>query len=246
MVTRDEPVVVTRGLSKRYGHVVALRDIDLTVARGEIYGYLGLNGAGKTTTVRVLTGMIPPTSGRARVCGVDVARAPGGLASRVGVVFGENVAPEPRMSAVRYLRHFAALHDMRPRPARERIERLFEVLRLADLAERPVGTLSGGNQRKVEIARALLPAPELLFLDEPTRELDIPAKRAMWAFLRDIAAEGATVFVSTHDVQEIASLCTRIGILREGRLAWEGAPADLTRDGAPLVDALAAEFERPA
>jgi ABC-type multidrug transport system ATPase subunit len=232
-----ESVIQAQGLTRAFGDVVAVDRLDLDVARGEVYGFLGLNGAGKTTTVRILTGTLAPTLGTAHVAGVNVSHLPENLRSRIGVMFGDNIVPEPTWSPVRYLRHFGRLYGMAADRADRRAAELIGHLRMDAIAERPIGKLSGGNKRKVELARALLHEPEIVFLDEPTRELDIPSKYATWAFLRELAARGTTLFVSTHDVLEVESLCSRIGVIREGHKVWEGRPSDLARRGS-LIEAL--------
>lgn len=235
--------IETRGLVKRFGSLVAVDRLSLRVERGETYGFLGLNGAGKTTTVRMLAGTLPPTEGTATVLGVEVADGPEDVRRRVGVVFGDNIVAEPRWSVVRYLRWFGALYGLPRGEADARARHVIERLRLGDFAEKPTGTLSGGNRRKVEIARALLHGPQLLFLDEPTRELDIPSKYATWEFLRDLRKDGVTLFISSHDVHEIEQLCTRIGVIRAGRLVWGGKPSDLPREGGSLVGTLSRTLE---
>lgn len=239
-----DTVIQARKLTKHFGQVRAVEAIDLAVQRTEVYGFLGLNGAGKTTTVRMLAGALPPTRGKAQLLGYDVSDHRETVAHRIGVVFGENITPEPGFSPVRYLRHFGALYGMDRAEVDERAGALFDVLGLHEDAERPIGELSGGNKRKVEIARALLHEPRLLFLDEPTRELDIPAKRSMWRFFKGLVnRRDVTIFLSSHDVQEIATLCTRIGIIREGVKTWEGAPRQLTGDDTGLVEALSDRLE---
>lgn len=239
-----DTVIRTTDLTKHYGDVKAVQDLDLTVHSGEVYGFLGLNGAGKTTTVRLLAGALPPTRGTAHVMGDDVTEHQERVAHRIGVVFGENITPEPGFSPVRYLRHFGRLYGLDRDRIDERARELFDVLELHEYAERPIGELSGGNKRKVEIARALLHGPSLLFLDEPTRELDIPAKRAMWRLFNQLVEGGeVTIFLSSHDVQEIAAMCTRIGVIRKGRKTWEGPPERLTDEGADLVEALSDRLE---
>jgi len=233
-----EPVIEAQGLTKVFGDVVAVNRLDLNVQRGEVYGFLGLNGAGKTTTVRILTGTLAPTMGLARVRGVNVAHLPEKVRSHIGVMFGDNIVPEPTWSPTRYLRHFGALYGMHPTEIRERTAQVLERLRLETFAGRPIAKLSGGNKRKVELARALLHEPEIVFLDEPTRELDIPSKYATWKFLRELAENGVTLFVSTHDVLEVESLCSRIGVIREGHLVWEGRPAELRKNKGSLIEAL--------
>jgi ABC-type multidrug transport system ATPase subunit len=233
-----EPMIEAKGLTRAFGDVLAIDRLDLSVQKGEAYGFLGLNGAGKTTTVRILTGTLAPTMGLARVRGVNVAHLPHEVRSHIGVMFGDNLVGEPTWSVVRYLRHFGAIYGMNREHADERAHEILSRLRLDDFAERPVGKLSGGNKRKVELARALLHEPDVVFLDEPTRELDIPSRYATWGFLRELAATGVTLFVSTHDVLEVESLCSRIGVIREGHLVWEGRPRDLVKAKGSLIDAL--------
>lgn len=240
----DELAIRTEDLTRRFDDVEAVRQLDLAVATGEVYGCLGLNGAGKTTTARMLAGALPPTSGQAYVLGHDVRREQQAIAHEVGVVFGENITPEPTFSPVRYLRHFGRLYGLEDDRIDERADQLFDLLDLHEYAQRPIAELSGGNKRKTEIARALLHGPRVLFLDEPTRELDIPSKREIWRMLGELAGSGrVTVFLCSHDVQEIAELCDRIGILRAGEKTWEGTPGQLTADGTSLVDALSEHLE---
>lgn len=239
-----DPVIETDELTKHFGDIKAVRKLDLAIRKGEVYGFLGLNGAGKTTTVRMLAGALPPTSGIARVTGHDVTEHQERVARRIGVVFGENITPEPGFSPVRYVRHFGSLYGLDRETVDERARELFDILDLGEYEERPIGELSGGNKRKVEIARAMLHGPRILFLDEPTRELDIPSKREMWRFFRRLVDEGeVTVFLSSHDVQEIAALCDRIGIIRKGIKTWEGTPDQLTADGDDLVETLGDRLE---
>lgn len=235
-------VVRARGLTRTFGRKQALTGLDLDVAAGEVYGLLGLNGAGKSTAIRILTGLAPPDAGEAFVDGVDVVASPRDVVGRIGVVFETNLATEPGWSLARYLRFFGRVHGLDDATTSERSRALVTTLGLGEHAERPIRTLSGGNRRKVELARALLHRPKVLFLDEPTRELDIPSKRATWRALKALTADGTTIFISSHDAQEIATMCTRVGVLREGLLSWEGPIASLTSEGS-IVDALSAALE---
>jgi ABC-2 type transport system ATP-binding protein len=238
------PAIRTENLTRRFGDLEAVSQLDLAIPQGEVYGCLGLNGAGKTTTVRMLAGALPPSEGQAYVLGHDVRSDHAAIAQKVGVVFGENITPEPGFSPIRYLRHFGGLYGIDRDEVDDRARELFDVLELHTYAEQPIQELSGGNKRKVEIARALLHGPRVLFLDEPTRELDIPSKRETWSLIQNLTSgEDVTVFLSSHDVQEIATLCDRIGILREGVKSWEGKPGELAAEGGSLVDALSERLE---
>jgi ABC-2 type transport system ATP-binding protein len=229
----------TEQLTRRFGTVTAVDELDLAVPRGSVYGLLGLNGAGKTTTVRMLTGLVEPTGGSAEVVGKAPAEQRAELARELGVVFGESRTPEPRFTPVRYVRYFGRMQEMDRARIDERARGLFDQLEFAEYAERPIGELSTGNKRKTEIARALIHEPRVLFLDEPTRGLDIPSKRRMWAFLRYLVDErDRTIFLSSHDTEEIASLCDRIGILRKGQKRWEGTTGDLASEGADMSQKL--------
>lgn len=233
--------ITATGLTKRYGAITAVGDLSIEVQPGEAFGCLGLNGAGKTTAVRMLTGLVRPSSGTSHVAGIHSSDAKR-LGAKIGVVLGDNMAPEPAFSAVRYLRHFGSLYNLDPETADARIRELFQLLHLEGHGERPIQELSGGNRRKVEIARALLHDPEVLFLDEPTRELDLPLKRRLWRELRRRVDEGLTIFLSSHDPSEIAHLCDRIAILRAGKIETTWDCAKLGRLG-NLEDALASFLE---
>lgn len=228
----------------QYGNLTALDGVTIHVQRGEHFGLLGRNGAGKSTLVRILTGTLHPTAGSVLVAGREPWKG-WTRAGEVGVVFGENIVPEPTMPAIAYLRYFGALLGLERSQVDERAKDLLRLLELERPAQ-PIGTLSGGNRRKVEIARALLAKPSVLFLDEPTRELDLLAKRAVWQALRaEQANSGMTLFLSSHDAEEIETLCDRIAIVNAGRVKWEGPAAECARVGEPLSDALLRHLAAP-
>jgi ABC-2 type transport system ATP-binding protein len=226
MVNAQEPAISVAGLSKTYpGGVEAVRGISFDVARGEVFGLLGPNGAGKSTTVGMLTTSIRPTAGTARLAGFDVAEDP--LAARLvsSVVFQETVL-DRSLSGRRNLELHARL--WRVEAADERISEVVDLLGLADLIDRPASTLSGGQRRRLEIARALVSGPELLFLDEPTVGLD-PRIRAelldVVAALRD--RKETTILLTTHYLEEADRLCDRVAIVHEGRIVAVGTPTAL-------------------
>jgi ABC-2 type transport system ATP-binding protein len=225
-----EYAIETDQLTRRFGDFVAVDSLTLRVPKGRLYGFLGLNGAGKTTTIRALTTLLPPSSGTARLWGHDVAKDPLAVRKLVGLVSDETSESQSAWTAREYLEYFARLRRL-PKP-HEHVERLLEDVGL-DTAFRGklIGTYSTGMKRRVEIARALMGGPKVLFLDEPTRGLDLPAKRDMWNLLRRLAAdENVTTFLSSHDSHEIRSLCEEISVIARGKLVYTGATRDLGGD----------------
>lgn len=240
--------IETRDLTRTFGDHVAVDRVTLTVPWGRIHGYLGLNGAGKTTTIKMLTTLLAPTGGSARVAGHDVAREPLRVRDAIGLVGDEGGASRPSWTANEYVGYFArvrGLHDPRQAVA----DALDAVGLEPRWRRRAIGTYSTGMTRRVGIARALLGNPRVLFLDEPTRGLDLPAKRETWALLRRLVAGGdVTVFLSSHDAAEIRALCQDLTVIARGRLAYSGPTAGLGRDEgefeAELVRLLQGERER--
>jgi ABC-2 type transport system ATP-binding protein len=222
--------IETHGLTRRFGDFVAVDGVTLRIPKGQLYGFLGLNGAGKTTTIRMLTTLLPPSGGTATLWGHDVVRDPVTVRSLVGLVSDETSESQSTWTAREYLSYFARLRRL-PDP-REEVERLLSDVGLESRWRgKLIGTYSTGMKRRVEIARALMGGPKVLFLDEPTRGLDLPAKRDMWNLLRRLATSAnVTTFLSSHDAQEIRSLCSEISVIAGGRLVFTGATADLGSD----------------
>ena len=210
--------VEARGLVKRYGDIVAVDDVDLTVERGDVFGYLGPNGAGKTTSLRMLLGLIRPTAGRARLFGrdpiVDGARALDGVAG-----FVEGPRFYPYLSGRRNLRLLADLDGGVPR---SRIDEVLDVVELRDRAKDRVGGYSHGMRQRLGIAGALLREPKLLLLDEPATGLDPGGMRDMRELIKRLAADGITILLSSHILAEVEELCNRVAIIRKGRIIYEG------------------------
>jgi ABC-type multidrug transport system ATPase subunit len=225
-----EYAIETDGLTRRFGDFTAVDGVTLRIPKGKLYGFLGLNGAGKTTTIRVLTTLLPPTSGTARLWGHDVVTDPLAVRRLVGLVSDETSESQSAWTAREYLSYFARIRRL-PDP-RDHVERLLDSVGLeASFRHRLIGTYSTGMKRRVEIARALMGSPKVLFLDEPTRGLDLPAKRETWNLLRRLAAtESVTTFLSSHDSHEIRSLCDQISIIARGRLVYTGPTAELGLD----------------
>jgi len=223
--------VEARGLTKVYldrkrGPVEALRSLDLTCRAGEIYGLLGPNGAGKTTTLRILATILAPTSGSARVAGVDVVSDPLEARRRLGFL-SASTGLYPRLTARETLRYFGRLHGLEGEELEQRIEALVDSFDMRAFADGRCGALSTGQKQRVSIARAVLHDPPVLILDEPTTGLDILASGAMIDFIESRRAAGTCVLFSTHILSEAERLCDRIGVIHGGRLLAAGSYEEL-------------------
>ena len=230
MSAATEYAIEMEGLTRCFGDFVAVDHVTLKIPKGQLYGFLGLNGAGKTTTIRMLTTLLPPSGGRAKLWGHDVVREPLAVRGLVGLVSDETSESQSTWTAREYLSYFARIrHLANPR---EEVERILDDVGLAAKFRRKlIATYSTGMKRRLEIARALMGRPKVLFLDEPTRGLDLPAKRDMWRLLARLAAtENVTTFLSSHDAQEIRSLCSEISVMASGRLVHTGATRELGAD----------------
>jgi ABC-2 type transport system ATP-binding protein len=234
------PPVMARGLVKRYCDLVAVDHVDLTVERGDVFGYLGPNGAGKTTSLRMLLGLIRPTGGRAELFGRDPvedgARALEGVAG-----FVEGPRFYPYLSARRNLRLLADLDGGIPAV---RLDEVLETVELLDRANDRVGGYSHGMRQRLGIAASLLRDPKLLLLDEPTTGLDPPGMRDMRELVRRLASEGITILLSSHLLTEVEELCNRVAIIRKGRIVYEGKLDDLLRTAAGEYRLRASDLER--
>src|ERR1700674_4257064 len=236
-----DAAIATEQLVKRYGEIEAVRGIDLSIMPGEIFGFLGPNGAGKSTTISMLCTLLRPTSGRAAVAGFDVARDPGAVRARIGLVF-QDPSLDEQLTARENLDFHAFLYDV-PRASRaQRINEVLEMVELADRARSKVLTFSGGMKRRLEIARGILHSPEVLFLDEPTRGLDPQTRSHIWDYLRALRrSEGITIFMHTHYMDE-AEFCDRIAIIDMGRIVALGTPDELkARVGGDVITIVTAD-----
>ena len=217
----DDLAIYARDLRKSYGAVEAVRGVDLAIARGEVYALLGPNGAGKTTTVEVLEGFRERSGGEARVLGHDPARHERALKERIGIVL-QATSAQPYLTVAETIDLFRGYFPA-PRP----LDEILEVVGLAEQRATRVRKLSGGQQRRLDVAIGLAGDPELLFLDEPTTGFDPSARRNAWELVRNLRALGATVLLTTHYMDEAEQLADRVGVIVEGRIVAEGAPAEL-------------------
>ncbi len=223
---RGEPLISARGLTKAFGALRAVDAIDFSVQVGEAFGFLGPNGAGKSSTMRMIAAVSPRTSGELRVLGLDPDRNGPAIRARLGVVPQEDnldLELTVRENLYVYGRYF----DLPRRELRPRIERLLEFAQLSERADDRVDPLSGGMKRRLTIARALINEPDLLLLDEPTTGLDPQARHALWDRLYRLKAQGVTLVLTTHYMDEAEQLCDRLVVMEGGRIAAEGSPLTL-------------------
>jgi ABC-2 type transport system ATP-binding protein len=216
------------GLAKRYGDVLALRELTVRVEEGQCLVLLGRNGAGKTTALRCMAGVIMPTAGSVTVDGIVAAEDPAAVRAKVGLM-PEVPGLYERMSARSYLDHFGAIYDLEPALRRRRIDQLLDLFELAEAGDRWLGTFSKGMRQKVALIRATLHRPRLVLADEPTSALDPDSARRAWVYLKDLQKEGCALVICTHSMEEAESLAGQIGIMSGGRALAVGEVAELRR-----------------
>jgi ABC-2 type transport system ATP-binding protein len=230
------PAIVVEALERAFGDVHAVQGVDLEVDEGEIYGFLGPNGAGKTTTVRMLTTLLLPTGGRAAVAGHDVVKQARAVRASIGVALQE-AALDPLMTGRELIRLQATLQGLPSREGKRRADALLERVDLHDAADRRVGTYSGGMQRRLDLAAALVHEPRVLFLDEPTTGLDPVSRKTIWEEVRALNEEGTTVFLTTQYLEEADQLADSVGIIDDGKIVAEGTPESLKAEiGHPHIE----------
>ena len=238
--------VATAGLAKRFGRQLAVAGIDLAVPRGSVYGFLGPNGSGKTTTIRMLLGLIQPTSGSQRLLGVNMPAGANAVLPRVGSLV-EGPAFHPQLSGRANLARLdAADRTASPRTAADRIEAALDRVGLLAAAGKRYRAYSLGMKQRLAIAAGLLQPRELMILDEPTNGLDPQGTREVRALIREIAADGTTVFVSSHLLAEVDQICSHVGVMRAGELVFQGTLEQLRGRGAPRILVRTAEPARAA
>ena len=236
--------VEAAGHTRRFGDFVAVDAISFAVAKGEVFGFLGANGAGKTTAIRMLTGLLAPTSGRARVAGHDVATAPEAVKRRIGYM-SQRFALYDDLTVGENVAFFGGVYGLTRPQIAERRTRMLARLDAGHLERERVGRLPLGWKQKLAFAVALLHEPEVVFLDEPTSGVDPATRRQFWELIYEAVAGGTTVFVTTHYLDE-AEYCDRISIMVAGRIAALGTPADLKRQfGVATMDDVFVRLARP-
>ena len=222
----SDSAIRTVALHKRFGDMVAVQSLDLEVRRGEVFGLLGPNGSGKTTTIRMMCGLMPPTSGESSVVGIDAVRDPEGVRRRIGYM-SQRFGLYEDMSVRENFRFYAGLYGLRGAARDAREAELFGQLGLEPRARQLVGTLSGGWKQKLSLACATAHHPDLVFLDEPTAGVDPAARRRFWELIHEMANGGMTILVTTHYMDE-AIRCDRLGFLSRGSLIGLGTPSEVT------------------
>jgi ABC-2 type transport system ATP-binding protein len=246
-VRADEFVVEVADLVKVYGRDVrAVDGISFGVERGGFFGFLGPNGAGKTTTLRILCTLLTPTSGRARLLGMDVVKDAAEVRRRIGFAM-QQVALEGLATGRENLELIGRLHRMPGHDVRSRADELLDLMGLVHVADKLVGTYSGGMKRRLDLATAMMHRPDVLFLDEPTEGLDPQSRAALWAELERINRTGTTMFLTTHYMEEADKLCRRLAIIDEGVIVVEGTPTELKRSiGADRISLSLAPDDGPS
>lgn len=221
-----EHIMEISHLHKAFGQVQAVQDLNFHVKKGELFAFLGVNGAGKSTTINIMCGELRKDSGSVQICGADLDREPDSIRRRLGVVF-QNSVLDRELSVRDNLRSRAALYGIRGRDFEKRLEELSQLLEFGDLLRRPLGKLSGGQRRRIDIARALLHGPEILILDEPTTGLDPQTRVNLWQVVERLRRDaGLTVFLTTHYMEEAAD-ADYVVIIDHGQIAAEGTPLAL-------------------
>ena len=217
--------IQTRGLVKKYKNITAVNQLDLEVQEGELFSLLGVNGAGKTTMIKMLTGLTKPTEGEASVGGYSVIKELDEVKKRIGVS-PQETAVAPNLSVEENLELICGIHGFSKEKTKTRIKELSEQFNLEEIMKRKAGKLSGGWQRRVSIAMALISEPQILFLDEPTLGLDVIARHGLWEAIRSLKGN-ITIIMTTHYMEEAEKLSDRIGIMKSGKLLAVGTVEEL-------------------
>ncbi|MBM2839116.1 MAG: transporter protein [Deltaproteobacteria bacterium] len=220
------PAVEVQNITKKFGELTAVDDVSFSVAEGEFFGFLGPNGAGKTTLIRILTTLIRPTSGKAKVACCDVIGRPEGVRREIGVV-PQAMTSDLDLTGYENMDIYGRFYGIPKREREERIANLLETVGLTARKDDLVATYSGGMRRRLELARVLVHKPKILFLDEPTMGLDPQSRRVVWDFIRKFKEDSMTMFLTTHYMDEADSLCDRVAIIDKGKIIAMGSPNEL-------------------
>src|ERR671924_2255051 len=237
----EQMIIRTEGLKKSFGEVQAVKGVDLAIEPGTVFGLLGPNGAGKTTTVRVLTTLIQPDAGTARVAGFDVVRDALQLRPVIGLA-GQFAAVDENLTGLENLEMVGRLYHLPPAVAKQRAREVLERFDLAEAGNRPARTYSGGMRRRLDVGASLVGRPKVLFMDEPTTGLDPRSRLVLWELIRDLQREGTSLLLCTQYLEEADQLCDRIAVIDLGTVIAEGTSGDLKDKiggqglGAPDVD----------
>jgi ABC-2 type transport system ATP-binding protein len=238
----DAPTILTEGLTRSFGDFVAVDNVNLAVAPGQFYGFLGPNGAGKSTTIKMLTGLLAPTSGRVQIVGLDLQSNPVDVKRQIGVV-PEGMALFGRLTGREYLNFVGRMYGLDRATAASRSEELLEFMQLSDEPKKLVADYSHGMQKKLALAAAVIHGPRVLFLDEPFEGVDAVASGTLKTMLQRMIARGATIFLTSHVLEIVERLCSHVGIIHQGRLVAQGSINELRAGVAAstLADTSAAE-----
>jgi ABC-2 type transport system ATP-binding protein len=222
----DAPAIETQGLTRRFGELVAVADVNLSVAPGQFFGFLGPNGAGKSTTIKMLTGLLSASSGRIQILGLDLAQNPVDVKRQIGVV-PEGMALFGRLTGAEYLNFVGCMYGLDRETAGKRTAELLDFMQLADQPKTLVTDYSHGMQKKLAMAGAVIHGPRVLFLDEPFEGVDAIASGTLKAMLQRMIARGATIFLTSHVLEIVERLCSHLAIIHRGRLVAQGSLEEL-------------------
>jgi ABC-2 type transport system ATP-binding protein len=244
----DAPAIASQGLTRRFGELVAVEDVNLRVSAGQFFGFLGPNGAGKSTTIKMLTGLLAPTAGSIQILGLDLVAKPVEVKRQIGVV-PEGMALFGRLTGLEYLNFVGRMYGLDRETAAQRTSELLDFMQLADEPKKLVTDYSHGMQKKLALAAAVIHGPKILFLDEPFEAVDAVASGTLKAMLQGMIARGATIFLTSHVLEIVERLCSHVAIIHRGRLVAQGSLEQLragVQAGTGAVLPAAALAESPA
>jgi ABC-2 type transport system ATP-binding protein len=222
----DAPAIATEHLTRRFGQLIAVDDVNLRVTGGQFFGFLGPNGAGKSTTIKMLTGLLAPSAGRTEILGLDLAQNPVEVKRQIGVV-PEGMALFGRLTGAEYLNFAARMYGLDRATAAKRAAELLDFMQLADQSKTLITDYSHGMQKKLALAAAVIHGPRILFLDEPFEGVDAIASGTLKAMLQRMIARGATIFLTSHVLEIVERLCSHVGIIYKGKLVAQGSLEEL-------------------